>query len=79
MKPMNSKPDDRRDNVEKIQKHISDTIENMEAAEETMAETSDAKGKAEISQKNDRRREALKGMRHEIRDEANDRKKDYQS
>ena len=50
----------------------------MEAAEETMAETSDAKGKAEISQKNDRRREALKGMRHEIRDEANDRKKGYQ-
>ena len=31
------KPDDRRDNVEKIQENINNTIENIEAAEDMLA------------------------------------------
>jgi small acid-soluble spore protein (thioredoxin-like protein) len=37
---MKNKPDDRRDNVEKLQANITHTIQNIELAEETMAETS---------------------------------------
>lgn len=69
------KPDDRRDNVDKIQFNINHTIRNMEAAEELMAKTDDKKMKKDLEDKNDRRRDALQGMREEIRDEALDKKK----
>ena len=64
------KPDNRNDNVERIQKNIDMTIRNMEAAEEMITETPDKKMKQTLSDKNDRRRQALNGMRSEIRDEA---------
>ncbi len=67
---MKSKPDDRRDNVKKIQKHIDSTIRNMEMAEEMIAETSNPKTKEELIEKNKRREAALSGMRREIKDEA---------
>ncbi|WP_369404713.1 small acid-soluble spore protein Tlp [Piscibacillus salipiscarius] len=35
------KPDDRSDNVEKIQSNIQNTIENMEEAEESMESASE--------------------------------------
>jgi len=69
-------PDNREDNVERIQKNINYTIKNMEAAEEMIAETSDEKMKKTLSGKNERRRQALDGMRSEIRDEANAKKED---
>lgn len=69
-------PDNREDNVERIQKNINYTIQNMEAAEEMIAETSDEKMKKTLSGKNERRRQALDGMRSEIRDEANVKKED---
>jgi len=72
------KPDDRRDNVEKIQRNINNTIENIEAAEDMMAKTDNPEQRRQIQEKNDRRREALKGMREEIRDEALARERDYQ-
>lgn len=72
---MKSKPDDRRDNVDKIQKHIDDTIQNIEMAEEMIAKTDNPKTKAELTNKNERRREALEGMRSEIQDEAAAQKK----
>lgn len=71
------KPDDRRDNVEKIKNHIDHTIKNMEVAEDMMRDTDNRKTKKELRQKNERRKDALKGMRKEIRDEANDRKNGY--
>lgn len=71
------KPDDRRDNVEKIQKNIDMTIRNMELADEMIAKTDDEKTKKELMEKNERRRHALDGMRKEIRDEAIDRKNGY--
>lgn len=74
---MKAKPDDRRDNVDRIQKNIDHTIENMRKADETMEETSDDTARKALREKNDRRKEALEGMRHEIRDEASAREKGY--
>lgn len=74
---MKSKPDDRRDNVEKIQANITNTIRNMEAAEEIMAETDNPVQKKSLEAKNARREEALNSMRIEIQDEANDRQEGY--
>jgi len=64
------KPDDRRDNVEKIQRNIDMTIHNIEAAEEMIVKTDDPKTKEDLTAKNERREQALEGMRREIKDEA---------
>mgnify|MGYP000862495966 CR=1 FL=1 len=69
------KPDDRSDNVEKIQRNINNTIRNMEAAEDMLAKVDDPTQRREIEEKNERRRDALQGMREEIRDEALDRRR----
>lgn len=68
-------PDDRSDNVERIQHNINMTIHNMEAAEDMIARTPDKEMKSILIEKNERRREALNGMREEIRDEALSREK----
>ena len=68
------KPDDRSDNVDKIQFNINHTIRNMEAAEELIEKSDDKKMRSDLEEKNDRRRDALQGMREEIRDEARDKK-----
>ncbi len=65
------KPDDRSDNVEKLQQKIHDTLENIAEAERTM-EISDGLDKEEIIAKNKRRREAIEGFRAEIKDEHRD-------
>lgn len=70
------KPDDRSDNVEKIQDTVKNTIANMEAAEETMAFT-DGRELEALKEKNERRKESIDGLRKEIVDEANDRKNGY--
>lgn len=67
---MRNKPDDRRDNVDKIQCNISNTIENIRLANEAIAETDDENVKNELRDKNHRREEALDSMRREIKDEA---------
>ncbi|MFC3038851.1 small acid-soluble spore protein Tlp [Virgibacillus xinjiangensis] len=63
------KPDDRSDNVEKLQSMVQDTLQNMEKANETM-EFSHGEQKEKIKEKNKRREEAVRGMRQEIKDEA---------
>lgn len=64
-------PDDRSDNVEKLQEMIHNTIENMEEAEES-AQFSDNTGqRQQIEAKNERRRESIDAMRSEVKDEAN--------
>ncbi|CAM3720094.1 small acid-soluble spore protein Tlp [Mesobacillus zeae] len=62
------KPDDRSDNVEKLQKMIHDTIENMEEAEDAMA-FSNEQDQATIKAKNERRRDSIDSFREEIKDE----------
>lgn len=74
---MKANPDNRRDNVERIQGNIDHTIKNMRKADEMIEETSDGTMKKDLQKKNDRRDEALKGMRSEIRDEASARKNGY--
>lgn len=68
--PHNKKPnpDDRSDNVEKLQNMVQNTIENIEASHETARYASET-GKQQIREKNKRRQEAIEGMRKEIKDE----------
>jgi len=69
------KPDDRRDNVDRIEFNIGQTIKNMNLADEMIEKTDDEKMKRELREKNERREDALVGMREEIRDEALDKRK----
>lgn len=74
---MRNKPDDRRDNVDRIQYNIDKTIQNCELADEMIAETSDANMKQTLEEKNKRRESALNNMRSEIKDEAVDKENEY--
>ncbi|RPF48246.1 small acid-soluble spore protein (thioredoxin-like protein) [Hydrogenoanaerobacterium saccharovorans] len=71
---MKNNPDNRKDNVERIQRNIDYTISNIHRANEVIDETSDENAKRELQAKNERREKALEGMRHEIKDEAEYRK-----
>lgn len=68
---MKPNPDDRSDNVERIQKNINNTILNIELADDMIANTSDEKLKKELQAKNERRAETLDSLRAEIKDETN--------
>lgn len=61
-------PDNRQDNVEKLQNMVQDTIENIEASHETM-QFSTGEEKEQIKEKNKRREESIRSMRNEIKDE----------
>lgn len=71
------KPDDRRDNVDRIEYNIGQTIRNMKLADEMITETDDEKMKQVLREKNERREDALAGMREEISDEALAKKNGY--
>jgi len=64
-----AKPDDRSDNVEKLQATVKNTLDNIEAAQETIAFSSPEE-KAKIDAKTERRKQAILGLREEIKDEA---------
>lgn len=73
-----AKPDNRSDNVPHLQKAINNTIENLNEAEEYLAEHAEELGSTEANQirsKNERRRESLQGFREEIKDEASYRER----
>lgn len=74
---MKPKPDNRKDNVEKIQENIDHTVKNIRLANDMMALEDNPKTKHDLQAKNDRREDALDGMRKEIRDEAKDRQQGY--
>jgi len=68
-----AKPDDRSDNVRKLQRSVQNTIENMEESEHYLDEHSVELSPDEsrtLHEKNERRREAISSMRSEIQDEA---------
>ncbi|KGP73483.1 small acid-soluble spore protein Tlp [Pontibacillus yanchengensis] len=65
-------PDDRSDNVEKLQEKVQNTIENIEEAHDTMQFASEEE-KQKIEAKNKRREESINSMRNEIKDEARQR------
>lgn len=64
------KPDDRRDNVDRLQEQVVNTIENLEAAHETLRnEDLPPEQRERIIAKNRRREEAIAAKREEIKDE----------
>lgn len=67
---MKNNPDDRNDNVERIQENIDDTIRNIRLADDMIDGVSDEETQNELEQKNKRRKTALEGMRREIKQEA---------
>ncbi|MBB5323040.1 small acid-soluble spore protein (thioredoxin-like protein) [Anoxybacillus tepidamans] len=69
-------PDDRSDNVKKLQDMVQNTIENIEKAHETM-QFSSPEEREKIQAKNERREEAIAAMREEIKDEAAARENGY--
>ncbi|HWL25927.1 MAG TPA: small acid-soluble spore protein Tlp [Ureibacillus sp.] len=62
-------PDDRSDNVEKLQALIQNTEEQIHKAEIAM-EFSGSNQQEQIKEKNKRREKAIQGFREEIKDEA---------
>jgi small acid-soluble spore protein (thioredoxin-like protein) len=74
---MKNKPDDRRDNVDKIQNNITNTIENFHLAEEAIDKTDDEKMREALKQKNERRQDAINGLKAERRDEEIDKQGGY--
>lgn len=65
------KPDDRSDNVEKLQSMLQETEENIRKAEESLQFTDSEQQRQQIEAKNERRRESIDSFRSEIQDEAN--------
>ncbi|WP_445492449.1 small acid-soluble spore protein Tlp [Niallia sp. 03133] len=70
-------PDNRLDNVEKLQDMVENTMENIQKSEQTLSFASDEE-KAQIEQKNKRREQSIQGFKEEIKDEAADRENGYQ-
>ncbi len=65
-----SKPDNRSDNVEKLQDQVQETIMNLEGAHESLHnEDLPLDQKKAIIEKNKRREESIADKRDEIRDE----------
>ncbi len=70
-----AKPDDRSDNVEKLQEMVQNTKGNLEESEAYLNEHGDeinAAEKSQLNEKNENRRDSISGMREEIKDEARD-------
>lgn len=68
-----AKPDDRSDNVEKLQDAIQDTIENFREGQDYLSEHADeisGEEKDQIEAKNQRRLHSIQGLREEVKDEA---------
>lgn len=70
-------PDDRSDNVEKLEDMIQNTMENIEAAEETL-EFASGDDRNAIKEKNQRRQESIESFKNEIEDEKQARKNGYE-
>ncbi|KAF5040101.1 Small, acid-soluble spore protein Tlp [bioreactor metagenome] len=73
----NPKPDDRRDNVDRIQNMIDNTIVNYRETKDLMKKVDNEKERQDLADKNMRREQSLKNMKEEIRDEAIDKKNGY--
>lgn len=68
-----AKPDNRADNVQKLQNNVQNTLQNLHEAEEYLAEHADEISSTELNdiiEKNANRRESIAGFREEIKDEA---------
>ncbi|MFC5531890.1 small acid-soluble spore protein Tlp [Cohnella yongneupensis] len=69
-----AKPDDRSDNVSKLQNAKANTLDNISETEHYLDEHAAELGDQEqeqLASKNARRRQAVEGMESEIQDEQN--------
>ncbi|WP_394217289.1 small acid-soluble spore protein Tlp [Halobacillus trueperi] len=62
-------PDNRVDNVDRLQEKVTNTIENIEESHDAMRFATEEE-KRNIEKKNKRRNQSLEAMRDEIKDEA---------
>ena len=62
-------PDDRSDNVEKLQEMISNTEENIHKAKASLQFTDSETQRQQIESKNQRREESIQSFKSEIQDE----------
>ncbi len=69
-------PDDRSNNVERLQSMVQNTIDNIEKAEATMVHAT-GEERAKIEQKNHNREVSIEAMRNEIQDESKAREEGY--
>jgi len=68
-----AKPDDRSNNVERLQNSVENTMQNMQEADDFLkahANEMSAEDQSDIKSKNRRRADAIDGFRNEIQDEA---------
>ncbi len=72
-----AKPDNRKDNVARIQNNIDNTIANYRETKDKIKLVDDPTQKRELEAKNERREQSLQNMKEEIKDEARDRKNNY--
>ncbi|MBT2254563.1 small acid-soluble spore protein Tlp [Priestia megaterium] len=70
-------PDDRSDNVEKLQTMVQNTMKNIEEAEEAAAYSNEEE-RQRIQQKNHNREVSIEAMRSEIKDESEARQNGYE-
>ncbi|MCA1009338.1 small acid-soluble spore protein Tlp [Halobacillus halophilus] len=68
-----SNPDNRSDNVGKLQEKVTNTIENIEASHDSLKFATEEE-KKNIEDKNKRRNQSIYAMREEIKDEARNQK-----
>ena len=73
-----AKPDDRSDNVEKLKQMKENTAHNIEAAEESIADTDmSEEQKQAVKEKNKRREHSMQAFDAEMADEMHARKNGY--
>ncbi|WP_353855622.1 small acid-soluble spore protein Tlp [Bacillus sp. Bos-x628] len=71
-----SHPDDRSDNVEKLQDIIENSLKNIDESEAAMAFSTEEDQKI-IKQKNENRQASIEAMRNEIKEEEAARKNGF--
>lgn len=72
-----AKPDDRSDNIEKLQNAIENTMQNVRQSADFVKAHADEmreSDREDILAKNRRREQAIEGFRAEIKDEADDQR-----
>lgn len=72
-----AKPDDRSDNVEKLQDNIQNSIQNFREGQDYLSEHADeisGEEKQHIEEKNAKRLNSIRGFREEVKDEAANQK-----
>lgn len=74
---MKPNPDDKRDNVEKIQCNINHTLQNIRLTNDMIEKVDNPNERKKLEEKNKRREESLNNMRSEIKEEANLNKNEF--